>query len=235
MEIAKWLRAQKYVTKVIYPGFEDHPGHEIMKRQSRGYGAMLTFQVENKNFALGILGKVRMIRFAESLGGVETLLTYPTTQTHADVPKEIQEKNVRIRFIGERDMLAGDIVEKMAQIEADTANNTDMTLCIALSYGSRQEIVNAVRKTAALVKSGDISINDIDVELFSDMLYTQNMPDPDLVIRTSGERRISNYLLWQIAYSEFYFSDILWPDFTKEALENIIKDFNQRERRYGKA
>ena len=93
MEIAKWLRAQKYVTKVIYPGFEDHPGHEIMKRQSRGYGAMLTFQVENKNFALGILGKVRMIRFAESLGGVETLLTYPTTQTHADVPKEIQEKN----------------------------------------------------------------------------------------------------------------------------------------------
>ena len=93
MEIAKWLRAQKYVTKVINPGFEDHPGHEIMKRQSRGYGAMLTFQVENKNFALGILGKVRMIRFAESLGGVETLLTYPTTQTHADVPKEIQEKN----------------------------------------------------------------------------------------------------------------------------------------------
>lgn len=93
MEIAKWLRAQKYVTKVIYPGFEDHPGHEIMKRQSRGYGAMLTFQVENKDFALGILGKVRMIRFAESLGGVETLLTYPTTQTHADVPKEIQEKN----------------------------------------------------------------------------------------------------------------------------------------------
>ena len=93
MEIARWLKAQKHVTKVIYPGFEDCPGHEIMKRQSRGYGAMLTFQVENKDFALGILGKVRMIRFAESLGGVETLLTYPTTQTHADVPKEIQEKN----------------------------------------------------------------------------------------------------------------------------------------------
>lgn len=93
MEIAKWLKTQKHVTKVIYPGFEDHPGYEIMKRQSRGFGAMLTFQVENKDFALGILGKVRMIRFAESLGGVETLLTYPTTQTHADVPKEIQEKN----------------------------------------------------------------------------------------------------------------------------------------------
>ncbi len=165
---------------------------------------------------------------------VDTLMGLLREYLKSDL-KEIQEKNVRIRFIGERDMLAGDIVEKMAQIEADTANNTDMTLCIALSYGSRQEIVSAVRKTAALVKSGDISINDIDVELFSDMLYTQNMPDPDLVIRTSGERRISNYLLWQIAYSEFYFSDILWPDFTKEALENIIKDFNQRERRYGKA
>ena len=93
MEIARWLKAQKHVTKVIYPGFEDCPGHEIMKRQSRGYGAMLTFQVENKDFALGILGKVRMIRFAESLGGVETLITYPVTQTHADVPKDILEKN----------------------------------------------------------------------------------------------------------------------------------------------
>ena len=93
MEIAKWLRAQKHVTKVIYPGVEDHPGHEIMKKQARGFGAMLTFQLESKEFALSILEKVRMIKFAESLGGVETLVTYPTTQTHADVPKEIREKN----------------------------------------------------------------------------------------------------------------------------------------------
>ena len=92
-QIAEWLQKQKAVTKVIYPGLPDHPGHEIMKKQARGFGAMLTIQLESKEFALAILEKVRMIRFAESLGGVETLVTYPTTQTHADVPKEIRERN----------------------------------------------------------------------------------------------------------------------------------------------
>ncbi|MCH5251193.1 MAG: PLP-dependent transferase [Lachnospiraceae bacterium] len=93
MEIAKWLKEQKSVTKVIYPGLEEHPGYEIMKKQARGFGAMLTFRLESKEFALAILEKVRMIKYAESLGGVETLITYPATQTHADVPKEIREKN----------------------------------------------------------------------------------------------------------------------------------------------
>lgn len=93
MAIAEWLKGQEQVTKVIYPGLPEHPGHEIMKKQARGYGAMLTFQLESREFALGILEKVRMIKFAESLGGVETLITYPATQTHADVPREIREKN----------------------------------------------------------------------------------------------------------------------------------------------
>ena len=93
MKIAKWLTAQDVVTKVIYPGLPDHPGYEIMKKQARGFGAMLTFQLKDKESALAVLEKVRMIRFAESLGGVETLITYPATQTHADVPQEIREKN----------------------------------------------------------------------------------------------------------------------------------------------
>lgn len=93
IEIADWLKTQKAVTKVIYPGLPEHPGYEIMKKQARGFGAMITFQLESKEFALSILEKVRMIKFAESLGGVETLITYPTTQTHADVPKEIRERN----------------------------------------------------------------------------------------------------------------------------------------------
>ena len=93
LEIAKWLKQQRPVTKVIYPGLPEHPGHEIMKRQARGFGAMLTFQLQSKEFALAILEKVRLIKFAESLGGVETLITYPTSQTHADVPKEIRERN----------------------------------------------------------------------------------------------------------------------------------------------
>lgn len=164
---------------------------------------------------------------------VDTLMGLLREYLKSDL-QELQEKNVRIRFIGERDMLAQDIIDAMVNLENNTAKNTAMTLCIALSYGSRQEIISAVKKVARLTKRGDISVSDIDIKMFSDMLYTKDIPDPDLVIRTSGEQRVSNYLLWQIAYAEFYFTETLWPDFDKEALENIIKDFNSRERRYGK-
>ena len=201
-------------------------GAEVVKEITRAAGelgikylTLYAFSTENWN---------------RSEDEVETLMGLLRDYLQSDL-KEVQENNVRIRFIGEREMLDADIVRKMAEIEADTLRNTGMTLCIALSYGSRQEIVNAVKKTAALVKEGDISLNDVDVKLFSDMLYTKDMPDPDLVIRTSGEQRISNYLLWQIAYAEFFFTDVLWPDFNKKLLEDIIKNFNMRERRYGKA
>lgn len=165
---------------------------------------------------------------------VNTLMDLLRDYLKSDL-KEVQDNGVRIRFIGERDMLAPDIVENMKKLEAETAGNTKMTLCIALSYGSRHEIVNAARKIAMLAKRGDILPEDVDIKMFSDMLYTKDIPDPDLVIRSSGEQRVSNYLLWQIAYSELYFSPVLWPDFDKETLEAIIKDFNRRERRYGKA
>lgn len=201
-------------------------GAEVVKEITRAAGelgikylTLYAFSTENWN---------------RSEDEVKTLMGLLRDYLQSDL-KEVQENNIRIRFIGEREMLDADIVRKMAEIEADTLRNTGMTLCIALSYGSRQEIVNAVKKTAALVKEGDISLNDVDVKLFSDMLYTKDMPDPDLVIRTSGEQRISNYLLWQIAYAEFFFTDVLWPDFNKKLLEDIIKNFNMRERRYGKA
>ena len=201
-------------------------GAEVVKEITRAAGelgikylTLYAFSTENWN---------------RSEDEVKTLMGLLRDYLQSDL-KEVQENNVRIRFIGEREMLDADIVRKMAEIEADTLRNTGMTLCIALSYGSRQEIVNAVKKTAALVKEGDISLNDVDVKLFSDMLYTKDMPDPDLVIRTSGEQRISNYLLWQIAYAEFFFTDVLWPDLNKKLLEDIIKNFNMRERRYGKA
>ena len=201
-------------------------GAEVVKEITRAAGelgikylTLYAFSTENWN---------------RSEDEVKTLMGLLRDYLQSDL-KEVQQNNVRIRFIGEREMLDADIVRKMAEIEADTLRNTGMTLCIALSYGSRQEIVNAVKKTAALVKEGDISLNDVDVKLFSDMLYTKDMPDPDLVIRTSGEQRISNYLLWQIAYAEFFFTDVLWPGFNKKLLEDIIKNFNMRERRYGKA
>ncbi len=164
---------------------------------------------------------------------VDTLMGLLRQYLKSDL-QELQKNNVRIKFIGENEMLASDIVAAMRKLETDTAQNDGLTLCIALSYGSRQEIVNAVKKTATLVKKGDISVDDIDIKMFSDMLYTKSIPDPDLLIRTSGEQRISNYLLWQLAYTELYFTKTLWPDFNKDELVAIIKDYKTRERRYGK-
>ena len=148
--------------------------------------------------------------------------------------KELQENNARIVFIGERGMLAEDIVAKMNDIEKQTAGNTDFTLCLAISYGARQEILNAVKSAAQKLKSGIISAEDIDERYFSGLLYTKDIPDPDMLIRTSGEQRISNYLLWQIAYSELCFLDVLWPDFGRKELEMVIENYQNRERRYGK-
>ena len=148
--------------------------------------------------------------------------------------KEIMDNNVRIVFIGERYMLSDSIQAKMAFLEKESEKNTDLTLCIALSYGSRQEILFAVKKIAAKVKEGSMDISQITQDVFSVELYTKEIPDPDVLIRTSGEQRISNYLLWQSAYTELFFTNTLWPDFGKDELWDIINKFNQRERRYGK-
>ena len=148
--------------------------------------------------------------------------------------KEIMENNVQIRFIGERYMLSPSIQEKMLHLEKESAENTDLTLCIALSYGSRQEILAATQKIAQKVASGKMDVSQITQEAFSNELYTRDIPDPDILIRTSGEQRISNYLLWQLAYTELFFTDTLWPDFDKNELCDIIQSFNKRERRYGK-
>lgn len=164
---------------------------------------------------------------------VETLMGLLREYLKNDLA-EIQKNNVKIVFIGEKNMLASDIVDSMKRIENQTANNADMVLSLAVSYGSRQEILNAARQAAKLIKAGEIVIDDLDEHLFSNLLYTKDIPDPDVVVRTSGEQRVSNYLLWQMAYSEFYFTDVLWPDFNKQELEKIIKTFNTRERRYGK-
>lgn len=148
--------------------------------------------------------------------------------------KEIMDNNVRIVFIGERYMLSDSIQAKMTFLEKESEKNTDLTLCIALSYGSRQEILSAVKKIAAKVKEGSMDISQITQDVFSEELYTKEIPDPDVLIRTSGEQRISNYLLWQSAYTELFFTNTLWPDFGKDELWDIINKFNQRERRYGK-
>lgn len=149
--------------------------------------------------------------------------------------KEIMENDVRIIFIGERNMLDADIQEKMKTIENESSGNSSLTLCIALSYGSRQEIIHAVKNIAEDINASKINVDDISADMFSQYLYTKDIPDPDILIRTSGEQRISNYLLWQLAYTELFFTDTLWPDFDKKELLNIIEKFNSRERRYGKS
>lgn len=147
----------------------------------------------------------------------------------------LNRNGVRLRVIGDRSRLGPDIVALIEQSEAKTAANVQMTLILALSYGGRQEIVQAARRLVEDVRAGRLDPADIDECALSQRMFTEGIPDPDLVIRTSGELRVSNFLLWQSAYAEFVFSDVLWPDFGRPELEAAIRDFHGRERRYGNA
>jgi undecaprenyl diphosphate synthase len=146
---------------------------------------------------------------------------------------ELNEKGVRIRFIGERKRLAPDIVKLINESEKRTETNTALNLVVALSYGARQEITAAARQLAQKVLAGELKLDDIDERLMSQNLATAGIPDLDLVIRTSGEKRVSNFLLWQLAYAELIFIDTLWPDFSSRDFEEAVNEFHRRERRYG--
>ena len=146
---------------------------------------------------------------------------------------ELHRNGVRLRVIGELGRLDPDILEMIERAEAMTRDNARITVTIALSYGGRAEIVAAVRAIAQLVQSGSLTAAAIDEDCFARYLFTAGLPDPDLLIRTSGEQRISNFLLWQSAYSEFVFTKTLWPDFSKHDLEEAIDEFCGRDRRYG--
>lgn len=145
----------------------------------------------------------------------------------------LHKHNVKLRIIGDRSRLDQDIVAQIEKAEALTQDNTSLTALIALSYGSQQEIIHAVQNIARDVQSEAVAVDAIDERLFVRYLYTDGIPAPDLLIRTSGEQRLSNFLLWQLAYAELFFTDILWPDFTPDDLHHAIQAFNLRERRYG--
>ena len=148
---------------------------------------------------------------------------------------EIDREGVRLRVIGDRERLSDDIIRLIEDAETRTAGNRRLNLTVALSYGSRAEIVRAAQQLAKAVRAGSLDPEDIDEAAFHRHLFTADMPDPDLVIRTSGEKRISNFLLWQSAYAEFIFIDKLWPDFAGEDLKSAIVEFGGRKRRYGAA
>lgn len=146
----------------------------------------------------------------------------------------LNKNNVRLDAIGDFSRLPQSVAERLQSCIDETSKNTGLTLVLALSYSSRWEILEAARKIAIAYKAGDIALDDINEQVFSANLTTASIPDPDLIIRTSGEQRISNFLLWQIAYAEFYFTQTHWPDFRKENLYEALVEFQNRERRYGK-
>ncbi|MCL4166126.1 UNVERIFIED_CONTAM: hypothetical protein GTU68_048768, partial [Idotea baltica] len=148
--------------------------------------------------------------------------------------KTLQDNNIKLLAIGNLSALPKKAHRELLEVIENTKTNNRMTLTLALSYGSREEILNTVKKIAVKVKNNIISPENIDESVINEHLYTQNLPDVDLLIRTSGEQRISNFLLWQIAYAELYFTETLWPDFKKQNLYEAIIEYQKRERRFGK-
>jgi undecaprenyl diphosphate synthase len=182
-----------------------------------GYLTLYGFSSENWN------------RPASEVGDLMGLLRY-YLRSEID---ELQREGARLRVIGDRSRFSGDIVRLIEDAEARTSGNAKLNLTVALSYGGRSEITLAARAIAEAVREGRLQPEDVTEEAFASHLLTEGIPDPDLVIRTSGEKRLSNFLLWQSAYAELVFLDRLWPDFTKQDLEDAIREFRRRDRRYG--
>ena len=147
--------------------------------------------------------------------------------------KTAKKDNLRVRFIGDLSKLDEKLRNAIDELTEYSSQFTGLTLTIAINYGSRDEMTRAIRKVAADVKEGALSVNDIDEACFSNYLDTKDIPDPDFMIRTSGEQRLSNYLLWQLAYSEFYFTPVPWPEFTPEELKKAVEEYDKRNRRFG--
>ena len=192
----------------------------------------------------------QIVRYCQKIG-VEALTVYAFSTENWTRPKEevdsimsllrqylndsfsFKDENIKITFIGDRDRLDTDLSDLMDEIEEVSKDNTDLKLNIAINYGGRQEILNAAKQLAVKYKEGSINLSEVDEEYFNNLLYTKDSPDPDIILRPSGEKRVSNFMLWQSAYSEFIYMRVLWPDFKPKNLDKAISDFNKRTRRYG--
>ncbi len=164
---------------------------------------------------------------------VKTLMALLVTSLKKEA-KELVKNNIKLQFIGNQENLPKSVLKGLNKVIKLTKNNDALILTLALSYGSREEIVNAFKKISKKIVNNQLSIKEIDENIINNHLYTFTLPDVDLMIRTSGEKRISNFLLWQIAYAELYFTDVLWPDFTKNDFYNALLEYQNRERRFGK-
>lgn len=147
--------------------------------------------------------------------------------------RDFKDENIKVIFLGDRSAFPDDIFNLIEKVEEESSGKTGMTLCIAMNYGGRDEIIRSCKILAQRVKNGEISLNDISEKVFSDTLYTKGIPDPDLIIRPSGEYRTSNFLLWQSAYSEYVIMNVLWPDFKPKNLDEALEEYANRNRRFG--
>jgi undecaprenyl diphosphate synthase len=163
---------------------------------------------------------------------VSLLMTLFMATLQREINK-LHRNNIRLRFIGDRSAFPEKLQAKMAEGEAQTKDNTDLTLVVAANYGGRWDMTQAFQKIAGKLSSGELSKQDINETLVNQHLSTSDLPEPDLFIRTGGEQRVSNFLLWQLAYTELYFTDALWPDFDQKCLEQAIISFRGRQRRFG--
>lgn len=181
------------------------------------YLTLYTFSIENWN------------RPAGEIADLMQLMRHYVTREAAT----LHAHNIRMRFVGEMQNLEADIQRDLAEVAALTANNTGLVVTMAISYGARQELTAAIRQMATKIAAGTLAPDAIDENTITAHLYSHDIPDPDLLIRTGGDERLSNFLLWQSAYTELYFTDVLWPDFSPEELDKAIASYSQRERRFG--
>lgn len=228
------------------------PNHVAIILDGNGRWAKKRFMPRNYGHLQGAKAVEQICEDADSLG-IKYLTVYAFSTENWNRPEDEVEalmkllrnylsncierankNNMRVRVIGEKSRLSDDIRSKVEELEEVSKVNTGLNFTIALNYGSRDEIIRAVRRIGEDVKNGKITTDSINDRLISDYLDTNDIPDPDLLIRTSGEERLSNFLLWQCAYTEFYFTDVLWPDFNKAELIKAIEKYSARDRRFGK-
>ncbi len=209
-------------------GFERIKGHE--------HGARAVRETVEESVRLGIEA-VTLYAFSEENWvrprlEIELLMKL-LKRFLIDEQPGLMENNIRLVHSGRRERLAADVLKVLDETIAMTAGNTGMTLCLAISYGGRAEIVDAARSLAEQVKAGDLDPADIDEELFQKHLYCPDLPDPDLLIRTAGEMRVSNFLLWEISYAEIHVAEVCWPEFRREHLWEALRDYGKRVRKFG--
>lgn len=233
------------------PGTDPAPAHVAIIMDGNGRWAQMRGLPRHEGHRRGLEALRRTVRHAGELG-IRVLTVYSFSTENWRRPKaevsflmgllrrfvendlaELHEAGVRVRIIGSRDDLAPDLRALVERAESMTAGNTGLTLAVAFNYGSRDELTRMARRLAQDVAAGRVAPEAVDEEMLGARLDTGGLPDPDLVIRTSGESRISNFLLWQAAYAEFIFTPVLWPDFDRKALEDALAEYHRRERRFG--